>query len=610
VDEERHVDSPGAATREGAVEPPAGDPDGAWRGNGTRRPGGAYAYNGSGGYGYRSGPPASPQGHPLLVPPEGYHQQAPPEGYQQDQAEETWSGSGSGAAPEPVAEPLALLRTPPAATEGRYPGAPPPRYADPEPPPVRPDAPAQRYPAGFNDDTPVSGVSVVEPPLWRDAARHASPTSPSAAPAAAEPAPDPNPGYGAQLADYLAQGPVTGGGAPPPAAAPAESVGLPQRVPSEPDVPEVPGTGPGSRERWTARELAWIADRLRHDEVPQEPVERLDVDAIVEAVRGVPGVLSASVKANPNGVHRLRLDLADDADPGHVSRVVARMLEERMGLSAASQHVPPRPAAPRPAAPPPAAPRPAAPRPAAPRPAAPPPAAPPPGVRPASAPPVPDAPRGRALLAPPGPPTAAPPSGPERAPAQPSRTGPAAPEPAASPVPAGPARAAGPPEKGPPEQAPKPLPTQSSGPRVVIDHVRVSSVGLDATVEVLLTSGGQQSRGEATGPAVDSYVVRLAAVATANAIDELLHNVAAPVPQSPEVAADTTESGGSRCFVEHTGVVQFGETEVAVVVVLLLVCGGWVEQLTGSALVAGDPRQAMVRATLGAVNRRLEALLA
>jgi hypothetical protein len=35
-----------------------------------------------------------------------------------------------------------------------------------------------------------------------------------------------------------------------------------------------------------------------------------------------------------------------------------------------------------------------------------------------------------------------------------------------------------------------------------------------------------------------------------------------------------------------------------------------VEQLTGSALVDGDPRQAMVRATLGAVNRRLEALLA
>ncbi|MGV9810303.1 hypothetical protein ACWDSE_32470, partial [Micromonospora chersina] len=64
-----------------------------------------------------------------------------------------------------------------------------------------------------------------------------------------------------------------------------------------------------------------------------------------------------------------------------------------------------------------------------------------------------------------------------------------------------------------------------------------------------------------------------------------------------------------RCFVEHTAVVPFGNCEVATVVVLL-VCDGWVEQLAGSALVAGDPRQAVVRATLAAVNRRLEALLA
>ena len=45
------------------------------------------------------------------------------------------------------------------------------------------------------------------------------------------------------------------------------------------------------------------------------------------------------------------------------------------------------------------------------------------------------------------------------------------------------------------------------------------------------------------------------------------------------------------------------------VVVLLLSCGGWVEQLAGSAVVTGDDRHAMVRATLAAVNRRLEALL-
>jgi hypothetical protein len=63
-----------------------------------------------------------------------------------------------------------------------------------------------------------------------------------------------------------------------------------------------------------------------------------------------------------------------------------------------------------------------------------------------------------------------------------------------------------------------------------------------------------------------------------------------------------------RCFIDHAGVVPFGSCLVAIVVVL--VSGeGWVEQLVGSALVAGDPRQAIVRATLAAVNRRLDSLL-
>ena len=38
-------------------------------------------------------------------------------------------------------------------------------------------------------------------------------------------------------------------------------------------------------------------------------------------------------------------------------------------------------------------------------------------------------------------------------------------------------------------------------------------------------------------------------------------------------------------------------------------CDGWIEQLTGASVSHGDPRSAMVRATLGAVNRRLEGLL-
>jgi hypothetical protein len=135
----------------------------------------------------------------------------------------------------------------------------------------------------------------------------------------------------------------------------------------------------------------------------------------------------------------------------------------------------------------------------------------------------------------------------------------------------------------------------ATAPRVVIDQVQVSTLGLDATVEVRLTGGGTPAIGVASGPAVDGYVLRLAAVAATAALDQLLATV------------DSWEQPG-RCFVEHATVVPFGGIDVAVVVVLL-VCGSSAEQLTGSALVNGDPRQAVVRATLAAMNRRLDTLL-
>jgi hypothetical protein len=149
----------------------------------------------------------------------------------------------------------------------------------------------------------------------------------------------------------------------------------------------------------------------------------------------------------------------------------------------------------------------------------------------------------------------------------------------------------------------KPLPRPSGvdrgNPRVVVDHVQVTTLGTDATVEVrlLLSRGGQvigASVGTGQGPAVDAYLLRLAATSAANAIDQLL-------------TADTPQHRG-RCFVEHVTVVPFGVVEVAIVV-LLLSHEGHTEQLTGSAIVAGDPRQAVVRATLAALNRRLESLL-
>ncbi|MFV2083450.1 hypothetical protein ACFHWT_03050 [Micromonospora sp. LOL_021] len=398
---------------------------------------------------------------------------------------------------------------------------------------------------------------------------------------------------GEATASGPAEAPVTAepaGGALPPVEHPADLSttpiaaaaldALPQRVPADPDVPTVPQQLPPVEHAAETPELARIASHLRRGDVvdqPQERPEGFDVGAILAAVRGVGGVRDASLRTTDAGAHSLRLDLAEGADPAEVSRLVARLLQERMGLAAAPQNLP--------------------------------------GVEPDHG--LPALP-GRADLSSPGRPpgsTAPPPTAPGGVP------GWVAPEPADVPrrrrQPLGPrpgqddppprhagtaaATAAVPcvepsgtaPESGPP----RPLnPGGRPGPRVVLDHVQVSTFGVDATVEVRLTAGQRTTSGVATGPAVDGYVLRLCAVAAASAIEKLL--------AGPAGAADR-----GRCIVEHAAVVPMGGCEVAVVVVLLA-CGGWVEQLAGSAVVSGDPRQAVVRATLAAVNRRLDALLA
>jgi hypothetical protein len=134
-----------------------------------------------------------------------------------------------------------------------------------------------------------------------------------------------------------------------------------------------------------------------------------------------------------------------------------------------------------------------------------------------------------------------------------------------------------------------------SGGRVRLEQVEVNSHGLDAEVQVRLSAGGTGAVGHAVGPAVDGYMLRLCATATAGALDALLTD-----PDSG------TRIG--RCYIEHATVVPLGTCEIALVV-MLIVSGGFAEQLSGSAIVAGDVRQAVVRATLAAANRRLDALL-
>jgi hypothetical protein len=375
-----------------------------------------------------------------------------------------------------------------------------------------------------------------------------------------------------------------------PATARAETdLGLPQRVPSHPDVPQVPEVEvePLVTEATPAggAELARIATFLREEREDEDDEPSLDdrpdgfdIPAVLRAVQGVSGVREATLRKNADGLHTLRLELLDDADPGRVSRAVARLLNERMGLAAE-----PNPPASADLTPPASrsSVRGNAPHSALPgygrearrrRPVS--------GVRrPAEAPrPTsddylqPELPQQH--LSRPEPEAARPPA-------------PVAEKPVLGPQPPTPVNRDAPP-------ALVPQSTAIVSPRVIIDQVEVSTQGVDAVVEVRLIADGHPAVGVASGPAVDGYILRLSAAAAASAVDQLL--------------VDVDATARARCYIEHAAVVQLGGCEVAVVVLLLLY-DGWVEQLTGSSVNSGDPRQAVVRATLAAVNRRLEALL-
>jgi hypothetical protein len=313
----------------------------------------------------------------------------------------------------------------------------------------------------------------------------------------------------------------------PPAPLPPE-VMLPQRIPAEPDVPNVllspgdPLADPGSAPLADRQDLSRIATYLRYDETEEasKPREGFDVAAILAAVRDVPDVQDAQLRWDARGGHILRVELAESADPSEVSRAVVRLLKERMGLAAEPN-----------------------------------------GRVGQALDDAHDRHRGTRLH-------------------RPYVTSGAGRASAAAPV------------------IPRPRGVVvNGGERVVLDHVQVTTLGLEATVEVRLAlAGGGYAAASESGPAVDAYVLRLAANAAANAVDQLLVD---PV----------TRQERGRCYVEHAAVVLFGSCEVANVVVLL-VCAGVAEQLAGAAIVAGDPRHAIVRATLAALNRRLQALLA
>ncbi|HUR51956.1 MAG TPA: hypothetical protein VMZ11_07525 [Mycobacteriales bacterium] len=132
-----------------------------------------------------------------------------------------------------------------------------------------------------------------------------------------------------------------------------------------------------------------------------------------------------------------------------------------------------------------------------------------------------------------------------------------------------------------------PIPRLSSRPSIAKMHL--VSAGFDVTVSVTLAADGRTAVGEARGMASPSGVHRAVATATLRAVEELLDGVI-------------------RVELEHLEVTTMGAERTVVVLLTLLTRRGS-EPLTGAAAVRDDVRQAVIRATLDALNRRLEMLL-
>ena len=129
----------------------------------------------------------------------------------------------------------------------------------------------------------------------------------------------------------------------------------------------------------------------------------------------------------------------------------------------------------------------------------------------------------------------------------------------------------------------------SEADRPIITSIKEYPEGPSTTVTVTLTWNGEQFSGSADGPAATSARLRIIGEATLRALEEVLGG-------SPPLALDAvaTTSVGVRPVVVAQVVSMRGvDEEVAV----------------GSALVRGDEAEAVVRAVLDALNRRIPALM-
>ena len=120
--------------------------------------------------------------------------------------------------------------------------------------------------------------------------------------------------------------------------------------------------------------------------------------------------------------------------------------------------------------------------------------------------------------------------------------------------------------------------------RPAIAAIMVRSGKGETEASVTLAAGDQLFEGRSQGPAGASHRARLVAVATLDAVAELL---------------------GQPCEVESSTIVATGTREVAMTVLTMVVPRTGEQVLTGCAAVRGDEADAVARSVLAALNRQL-----
>jgi hypothetical protein len=121
-------------------------------------------------------------------------------------------------------------------------------------------------------------------------------------------------------------------------------------------------------------------------------------------------------------------------------------------------------------------------------------------------------------------------------------------------------------------------------PRPSLTSITVHSRDGEVEITVALTIDGSVYTGSATGPGSPAHRPRIVAQASLRAVDELL---------------------GLPSHVESAQIVAAGDREVALAVLSLAIPRLGEQVLCGSAIVRGDSEDAVARAVLAAINRRL-----